>query len=225
MGINYGRQHIDDDDIHAVVNVLKSDFLTQGPSIQKFEKEFAKQFDAKFAIAVNNGTAALHLAMLALDLKPGEKIVTTPMTFAATANAAIYCGADVVFCDIDPETLLISHQKLKETLLNDPTIKGITVVSYRGLPNDMERLREIADQFDCWLIEDGCHSPGAQFKNSQDEWVKSGSGKYADATTFSFHPVKHIACGEGGMITTSREELLKKFKNSAPMASLKKKLT
>lgn len=213
--IPYGRHNITDEDIQAVINVLKSDFLTQGPSIKQFEDAFAKYVGAKFAIAVSNGTAALHLNAIALNIMPGDKVITTPITFVASANCVRYCGGEVVFADIDPETYLLDINKVREILENDinKEIKGIIPVNFAGRVVDMEAYRALADEFNCWIIEDACHSPGGYFINMTNEKIMSGSGAYADLSIFSFHPVKHIAAGEGGMITTNDESLYKKILN------------
>lgn len=213
--IPYGRHDITDEDIQAVISVLKSDFLTQGPSIKQFEDAFAKFVGSKFAIAVSNGTAALHLNAIALNIKPGDKVITTPITFVASANCVRYCGGEVVFADIDPETYLLDINKVREILENDiyKEIKGIIPVNFAGRVVDMEAYRALADEFNCWIIEDACHSPGGYFNNTANERIMSGSGTYADLSIFSFHPVKHIAAGEGGMITTNDESLYKKILN------------
>jgi UDP-4-amino-4,6-dideoxy-N-acetyl-beta-L-altrosamine transaminase len=213
--IPYGMQNITQEDIDAVIEVLKSDFLTQGPNIKMFEDAFAAYVSAKYAIAVSNGTAALHLTAMALDVKPGDKVITTPITFVASANCVRYCGGEVVFADIDPETYLLDINKVRELLEADTKkeIKGIIPVNFAGRVVDMEAFRILADDHDCWIIEDACHSPGGYFTNSTGEKVMSGSGQYADLAIFSFHPVKHIAAGEGGMITTNDEVLYKKLLN------------
>lgn len=213
--IPYGKQHITEEDIKAVVDVLTSDWLTQGPNIKRFEDAFAEYVGAKYAVAVSNGTAALHLNTLALGVKPGDKVITTPITFAATANCVRYCGGEVVFADIDPDTYLLDPNKVRELLEKDTRkeIKGIIPVDFAGRAVDLEAFRALADEFGCWIIEDACHAPGGYFINSKGEQVKCGSGQYADLAIFSFHPVKHIAAGEGGMITTNNEELYKKVLN------------
>lgn len=213
--IPYGRHDISQKDIDAVVEVLKSDFLTQGPNIQLFEKKFADYVGSKYAVAVSNATAALHIATLSLEIKPGDKIITTPITFIASANCIRYSGAEVVFVDIDPETYLIDLNKLKNLLDKHPigTFKGVIAVDFAGRSINLELLNEIAQDFKLWVIEDACHAPGAFFINSKNEKIKCGSGHYTDLSVFSFHPVKHIACGEGGMITTNNEELFKKLVN------------
>lgn len=211
--IPYGRQAITDKDIEAVVSVLKSDFLTQGPQIKQFEENFAKYVGAKYAVAVANGTAALHLSVMALGVEKGNKVITTPITFAASANCVRYTGGEVVFADIDPETYLLDINEVEKLLKASPkgTYKGIIPVNFAGRVLDMERLRSIADKYDCWIIEDAAHSPGGYFLDKEGEKQLSGNGKFADLSIFSFHPVKHIACGEGGMITTNNEQLYKKL--------------
>jgi UDP-4-amino-4,6-dideoxy-N-acetyl-beta-L-altrosamine transaminase len=213
--IPYGRQNITDEDIEAVVNVLKSDFLTQGPNIKLFEDAFAKYVGAKYAIAVSNGTAALHLCTLALNVKPGNKVITTPITFVASANCVRYCGGEVIFADIDSETYLLDINKVRKLLENDvkKEIIGIIPVNFAGRVVDLEAFKDLADEFGCWIIEDACHSPGGYSYSQSNEKILSGSGKCSDLSIFSFHPVKHIAAGEGGMITTNDELLYKKILN------------
>jgi UDP-4-amino-4,6-dideoxy-N-acetyl-beta-L-altrosamine transaminase len=211
--IPYGKQDITEADIAAVVESLKSDFLTQGPKINEFEEAFAQYVGAKYAVAVANGTAALHLCALALDVKEGDQVITTPITFAASANCVRYCGGEVVFADIDPENYLIDLAKVRELLEASPkgTFHGIIPVDFGGKAVDLEALRELADEYDLWIIEDACHAPGGYFKNSHGVKNLCGNGKYAELSIFSFHPVKHIASGEGGMITTNDEQLYKKL--------------
>lgn len=208
--IPYGRQHINQDDIDAVVDVLKSNNLTQGPSIRKFEQEFSNYVGSKFAVAVSSGTAALHLCAISLNLKPGDKVITTPLTFSASANCVKYCGGEVHFVDIDSETYLIDLNKLEKLLKENPigTFKGIIPVNFAGLVNDFEKIDFLAKKYKLWIIEDACHSPGGYFNK-----IKSGDGKFKDLSIFSFHPVKHIAAGEGGMITTNDESLYKRLLN------------
>ncbi len=211
--IPYGRQNITQQDIDAVVEVLKSDFLTQGPKVKEFEEKFAQYVWAKYAVAVTNGTAALHLCNLAIGTKPGDKVITTPITFAASANSVLYCGGEVDFVDIDPDSYLLDLNKLEEKLEKAPegTYKGIIPVDLAGYPVDVERLREIADKYGLWIIEDACHAPGGYFVDSKNNKQSCGNGVYSDLQIFSFHPVKHIATGEGGMITTNSEKLYKKL--------------
>lgn len=211
--IPYGRQNITDEDIKAVTETLKSDYLTQGPKIKEFEEKFAKYVGAKYAVAVNNATSALHLAATALGVKPGDKVIVTPMTFAASANCIRYCGGDVKFCDIDPETYLMDIKKLRNILEASPkgTYKGVVIVDFAGYPHNLEEFRKLCDEYCMWIIEDACHAPGAWFTDSEGRKQKSGNGKFADISIFSFHPVKHIATGEGGMATTDNPELYKKL--------------
>jgi UDP-4-amino-4,6-dideoxy-N-acetyl-beta-L-altrosamine transaminase len=211
--IPYGRQQINDEDIKAVVDTLQGEYLTQGPKIAEFEEAFASYIGCRFAVAVSNGTAALHLASLAMDVKPGDKVITTPITFAASANCVRYCGGEVVFVDIDPETYLIDLNKLKILLGASPkgTYQGIIPVDFAGRPVNMEEIKELAEEFGLWIIEDACHAPGGFFIDSKEEKQNCGNGAYANLAIFSFHPVKHIACGEGGMITTNDEKLYKKL--------------
>ncbi len=211
--IPYGRQSINEDDIKAVVETLKSDYLTQGPKIKEFEEKFAEYVGAKYAVAVNNATSALHLAATVLGVGPGKKVIVTPMTFAASANCVRYCGGEVTFCDIDPETYLMDLDKLREILKSSPkgTYSGVIVVDFAGYPHNLEEFRAVCDEYGLWLIEDACHAPGAWFTDANGNRQKSGNGQFADISIFSFHPVKHIATGEGGMATTNDPELYRKL--------------
>lgn len=213
QSIPYGKQDIDEEDIAAVVEALKSDFLTQGPKIKEFEEKFAYYVGAKYAVAVANGTAALHLCAMALNVKTGDKVITTPITFAASANCVRYCGGEVVFADIDPDTYLLDINKVKDLLEAAPkeTYKGIIPVDFAGKSVDLGAFKALADQYKLWLIEDACHAPGGHFTDSENRKNFCGNGAYADLAIFSFHPVKHIAAGEGGMITTNNEALYKKL--------------
>lgn len=206
MKIPYGKQLIEEDDIAAVVATLRSDFLTQGPKVLEFEQAFAHYVGAKYAIAVTNGTAALHLCAMAMGLKAGQKVLTTPITFVATANCVLYCGGEVEFVDIDEKNFCLDLNLLEKKLASAPkgTYSGIIPVDFAGYPVNMEKLLEIAKKYNLWVIEDGCHAVGAAFKNSRGAFKKVGANSHA--TVFSFHPVKHIACGEGGMITTNDEK-------------------
>jgi UDP-4-amino-4,6-dideoxy-N-acetyl-beta-L-altrosamine transaminase len=234
--IPYGRQNITEEDIKAVATALKGDFLTQGPTILEFENVFAAYIGSKYAVAVSNGTAALHLSALALGVQNGDKVITTPLTFAASANCIRYCGGEVVFSDIDPETYLLDIDKVETLLKAAPigTYKGIVPVDFAGRAVDLEAFRQLADQYGLWILEDSCHSPGGFFTDKAGKNQNCGNGNFADLAIFSFHPVKHIATGEGGMITTNDEKLYKKllelrthgitrdisvFKNSVEFAS------
>ena len=211
--IPYGRQNITQKDIDAVVEALQSDYLTQGPRILAFEEEFAKYVGSKYAVAVSNGTAALHLNALALGVVAGHKVITTPLTFAASANCVRYCGGEVVFADIDPSTYLLDINAVKALLESAPkgTYKGIIPVDFAGRAVDLEAFRELADEYDLWIIQDSCHSPGGFFIDQHGNQQNCGNGNFADLSIFSFHPVKHIACGEGGMITTNSKDLYTKL--------------
>lgn len=211
--IPYGRQNITEEDIQAVVEVLKSDYLTQGPQIVAFESAFASYVGSKYAVAVANGTAALHLCTLALGVGKGDKVITTPITFAASANCVRYCGGEVVFSDIDPETYLLDIEKVRALLKasRKGTYKGIIPVDFAGRANDLEAFRQLADEHGLWIIEDACHAPGGYFVDSKGIKQNCGNGSFADLTIFSFHPVKHIAAGEGGMITTNDKVLYEKL--------------
>ena len=211
--IPYGRQDIQKSDIEAVIETLTSDFLTQGPKVIEFELAFAKYVGSKYAIAVSNGTAALHLNAIALGIKKGDKVITTPITFAASANCIRYCEGEVVFSDIDPKTYLLDFDKVKLLLESSPkgTYKGIICVDFAGRAVDLESFKKLADEYGLWIIQDSCHSPGGFFRDSKDLLQKCGNGNFADLAIFSFHPVKHIATGEGGMITTNDKNLYDKL--------------
>jgi UDP-4-amino-4,6-dideoxy-N-acetyl-beta-L-altrosamine transaminase len=209
--IPYGRQHITDQDIEAVVESLKSDYLTQGPRIAEFEKLFAQYTGARYAVAVSNGTTALHLGALALGLSAGDKVITTPITFAASANCIRYCGGNVLFADIDADSFCIDVQHIEDILKKTKGVKGIIPVDFAGYPVNTEHIRSLADRYGCWIMEDACHAPGAWFTSSNGSKHRCGSGIFSDTTVFSFHPVKHIATGEGGMITTNSKETYDKL--------------
>lgn len=207
--IPYGRQHITDDDIAAVTRALTAPFLTQGPTIGQFEEAFAQYIGSRYAVAVANGTAALHLCAMALGVKEDTKVITTPITFSASANCIRYCGGEVHFADIDPETLVLDPKAVRALIEKHPkgTFAGIVPVDFAGYPANLTAFRELADEFGLWLLEDACHAPGASFVNESGQTHRAGDGSLADLAIFSFHPVKHIACGEGGMITTNDEKL------------------
>lgn len=211
--IPYGKQTITQSDVDAVVEALRSDFLTQGPRIKAFEDAFAEYVGAKYAVALANGTAALHLNAMVLGVKPGDKVITTPITFAASANCVRYCGGEVVFADIDPETYLLDIREVKKLLEASPrgTYQGIIPVDLAGRAVNLEEFRNLADEYGLWIIQDSCHSPGGYFVDSDGKQQSCGNGKFADLAIFSFHPVKHIAAGEGGMITTDDAELYRKL--------------
>jgi perosamine synthetase len=201
--IPYGRQTVDEDDINAVVDVLRSDWLTTGPKVTEFEKTFADFVGAKFAVAVSSGTAALHASMFALDIGQGDEVIVPSMTFAATANCVVFQGGTPVFADVDPDTLLIDPIMI-EGKVTDRT-KAVLAVDFAGQPCDYDALRKICDRRSLALVADGCHALGAEYKGRK-------VGSLVDMTVFSFHPVKHITTGEGGMITTDHSELDKRFR-------------
>ena len=211
--IPYGRQNVTEEDIRAVVETLKSDYLTQGPKIQEFEEAFAAYIGCRHAVAVSSGTAALHLCSLVLGVQKGHKVITTPITFAATANCVEYCGGEVVFADIDPATYLLDINQVEKLLRSSPkgTYQGLIPVDFSGYPVNLEAFSALANEFGLWVIEDACHAPGASFTDSKGERRKSGAGNFSDVAIFSFHPVKHIAAGEGGMITTNDTGLYEKL--------------
>jgi len=205
--IPYGRPTMNEDDVQAVVEVLRSEWLTTGPKVQEFEEALAEYVGAKYAVSFSNGTAALHAAVGSLSYPPGSEIITTPMTFAATSNSILYSNYVPVFADIDEDTLLIDPQSVEERV-TDKT-RAILVVDYAGHPCNYGTLTEIANRHQLTLIADACHSLGAKYNG-----VKVGT--LADMTTYSFHPVKLITTGEGGMVTTDNEdtaEYLKTFRN------------
>lgn len=210
--IPYGHQHITDEDVKVVIEALKSDYMTQGPLIGQFEKNFAEYIGSKYACVVSNGTAALHLCAMTLGIKPGDKVITTPITFVASANGFRYLGAEIVFCDIDPKNYCLDLDKLEALLKASPkgTYKAVVPVDFAGYPIDEERLRKLADDYGFAIVVDACHAPGGSFIDSKGEKQMVGNCKYADLTCFSFHPVKHIATGEGGAVTTNNKELYDK---------------
>jgi len=205
--IPYGKHHIDEEDIQAVVDVLRSGVLTQGPAVEAFEQAVATYVGAKYAIAVSSGTAALHLAALAAGVGPGTSLITSPITFVASANAALYVGGRVVFADIDPDTVNMSPDALKEALEANPDVRAVVPVHFAGLPCDMPAIKSLADQAGAVVIEDAAHALGAQYPDGR--YV--GSCAHSLMTIFSFHPVKAIAAGEGGMITTNDESIYRRL--------------
>jgi UDP-4-amino-4,6-dideoxy-N-acetyl-beta-L-altrosamine transaminase len=211
--IPYGRHFISEEDLKAVKSALLSDFITQGQHSEEFEKAFAEYTGAKYAVAVSNGTAALHIAAKAAGIKAGDKVITTPLTFVASANCVKFCGGDIYFSDIDRRTYLLDPVKLEALLRSKPagTFKGIIPVDFAGYPLNMEKFRKLADKYGLWIIEDACHAPGAWYVDSNGTKQKTGNCAYADMAVFSFHPVKHITTGEGGMITTNDDNLYKKL--------------
>jgi len=211
--LHYGRQEITKEDIESVSSVLKSDYITQGPVSKTFEKDFAEYIGSKYAVAVSNGTAALHLSAMALDVSKGDKVITSPLTFVASANCVLYCGGEISFVDIDPKSLCIDLNRVEDVLKKDSSnaIKGIIPVDFAGYPVNTEDLRSIADKYGLWILEDACHAPGARFTDSKGKQQQSGNGEFSDLSIFSFHPVKHITTGEGGMITSNNLEKIEKI--------------
>ncbi len=206
MKVPYGKQEILDEDIEAVVRVLKSDFLTQGPAVVAFEEAFARQVGSRYAVSFNNATAALHTSFRILNRDLKKKVLVTPITFAASSNCVLFESGKVEFVDINPVTYNIDLNLLEEKLKRNPAdYQGMIVVDFAGLPLEMESFRTLASQYNLWIIEDACHAIGGSFVNSEKEVTKVGSCLYSDLTIFSFHPVKHIATGEGGMVTTNSE--------------------
>ena len=203
----YGRQSIGDDDIQAVVDVLRSNWLTTGPKVREFEEAFAARVGARYAVSFSSGTAALHGAAFAAGIKPGDEAITTPLTFAATANCVLYQGATPVFADVSADTLNLDPEKIAARIT--PRTRAILPVDYAGHPADLDSILELAARDGLVVIEDACHALGAEYRGRS-------TGSIADMTVFSFHPVKHVATGEGGMVTTGRAdcaEALRRFRN------------
>jgi len=194
----YGHQWIDEDDIEEVVKVLRSDWITTGPKIEEFENALCKYVGCKYAVVVNSGTSALDIAVQSLGLTKGSEVITTPFTFVATPNAILYNGLKPVFADICPDTFNIDPKEIWKKITKNT--QAIIYMDYAGQPCDIKEMREFADDYDLHLIEDACHAIGAEYEGKK-------VGNFADLTTFSFHPVKHITTGEGGAVVTDNEEL------------------
>jgi UDP-4-amino-4,6-dideoxy-N-acetyl-beta-L-altrosamine transaminase len=206
--IPYGHQNIDEEDIKAVVEVLKSDFLTTGPKVTEFEQKISEYIGCKYAVAVSSGTAALHAACFAAGIKERDEVITTPMTFAATSNCILYMGGKPVFVDIDKDTYNIDTSKI-EKKITDKT-KAIIAVDFTGQPAELFKIKKLAEKYNLFFIEDAAHSLGAEIKDEHGSWHRVGSE--AHMTTFSFHPVKHITTAEGGMICTDDYDLYNRLK-------------
>ncbi|MGK9476882.1 UDP-4-amino-4,6-dideoxy-N-acetyl-beta-L-altrosamine transaminase [Melioribacter sp. OK-6-Me] len=208
---SYGKQNISKDDIECVVKVLQSDWLTQGPTIDEFEKALTDKFGAIYAAACSNGTAGLHLIALGLGWSKGDVVITTPITFLASANCAIYAGADVDFADIDPLYYTIDPNKLEDKIKSyrkkNINVKAVVAVDYAGQPSNWEALKSLKDKYEFQLVNDFCHAPGAEYKKDYTYAVK-----YADAVNLSFHPVKHITTGEGGAVLSNDSSFIKRVK-------------
>lgn len=200
--IPYGRQKVDEEDIQAVIEVLNSDYLTTGPAVERFEKDVAEYVDAKYAVAFSNGTAALHGACFAAGISTGDEVITTPMTFAASANCVLYQGGTPVFADINAKTYNIDPNNIRRKISSKT--KAIIPVDFTGQPVDLDKIMKIAKENELVVIEDAAHAIGATYKNKK-------IGSIADMTMFSFHPVKHITTGEGGVITTNSKEYYNKL--------------
>ncbi len=200
----YGKHHITKEDIKAVRKALQADLITQGPRSRKFEESLAEKVNARYAVTFSSGTAALHAAYFALDVEEGGEFITSPMTFAATANAGLYLGLKPVFCDIDPETGNMDPGSL-EALINERT-RFLAPVHYAGHPADLASISRIAQKYRLHMVEDACHAPGAKYKKQM-----IGSGAFSNMCMFSFHPVKHIAAGEGGAVLTDEEKYYKRL--------------
>jgi len=201
--IPYGRQSISDDDINEVIKVMRSDWLTQGPKIAEFEEALASYVGVKYAVVYSNGTAALHAAYFSIGIGTGDTVISSPITFAATTNAALYCGASVKFCDIEQETANIDTNQLNEML--GPSVKLIAPVDFAGQPVDIDNIVLACKEYGVSIVQDSCHSLGAEYKGKK-------IGGFADATVFSFHPVKNITTGEGGAVVTNSKELYKRLR-------------
>ncbi len=205
--IPYGKHHIDEVDIQAVVDTLRSGIITQGPVIEMFEQAIAAYVGSKYAVAVSSGTAALHLAAIVAGVEPGKTLITSPITFVASANAGLYAGGSVAFADIDPNTVNISPASLKFALEKNPNTKAVIPVHFAGLSCDMAAIKDLADKAGAHVIEDAAHALGSTYPDGQ----KVGCCAHSSMTIFSFHPVKTIAAGEGGMITTNNEKIYRKL--------------
>jgi len=205
--IPYGKHYIDEEDIAAVVDVLRQGTLTQGGLVDEFEDSFSSNVGAKYAIAVSSGTAALHLACMAAKVKPDENVITSANTFVSSANCAAFVGASPQFTDIDPVSLNMSPDDLANRCQTLGEVKVVIPVHFGGVPCDMPAIQAIAERYDAWVIEDACHALGGTYASGE----KIGSCRYSDMTVFSFHPVKAIAAGEGGMITTNDAALYERL--------------
>jgi len=202
--IPYGRQSLDEADINSVIKALRSDWITQGPKIQEFEKDICRYTGAKYAVVVSSGTAALHIAGLAAGIGEGDEAITSPITFVASANSILYCGGKPVFADIQEDTINIDPCEVEKRITKKT--RAIIPVDFAGHPVEAKQIKEIANKYNLFIIEDASHALGAEYRSN-----KVGSCKFSDMTVFSFHPVKHITTGEGGAITTNRRNLYEKL--------------
>lgn len=211
--IPYGRHFLDSQDIQEVVNVLKTGFISQGPRIGELEKVLCRYTGARFAVAVSSGTAALHIASIAAGIGEGDRVITSALTFVASGNCVLYCGARPVFADIDYQTQNISPENIEDCILRSKEkrrIKTIIPVHFSGLPCDMERIHKLAGKYGLTVIEDAAHALGARYR-VKSSWVRVGSCRHSDMSIFSFHPVKSITTGEGGAVLTNRKDLYEKL--------------
>ncbi len=209
----YGHQTIEEEDLRAVLDVLRSDWLTQGPAVERFEQDLTGLCGARHAIVVSSGTAALHLAALAAGVGPGDVVVTSPNTFVATANSVRYAGGEPRFADIDPATLNLEPEALSRVVASlEGRVRGVIPVHFAGLPADMERISALARRHGLFVIEDASHALGASFRDREGRWHRVGSCSHSDMATLSFHPVKHVTTGEGGAILTSRDDLAERIR-------------
>lgn len=205
--IPYGKHCLDEDDINAVTKVLREGNLTQGPLVERFEMAVADYVGAKYAVAVSSGTTALHLATIVADVKPDNSVITSPITFVASANAALYVGAQPVFTDIEASTVNMSADLLQDTLIKNPNARAVIPVHFAGLPCDMQKIETVTENNNVILIEDAAHALGAKYPDGK----RVGCCSHSTMTIFSFHPVKAIAAGEGGMITTNDESIYRRL--------------
>ncbi len=208
----YGRQTIEEEDLRAVEEVLRSAWLTQGPQVVELEKALAERCGARHAVAVSSGTAALHLAALAVGIRPGDVVFTTPNTFVATANCVLYAGGEPRFADINPDTLNLDPRDLEEKLEGQRSARGVIAVHFAGLPADLEAISALARRRGLFVIEDASHALGASWRDATGVWRAIGSCSHSDLATFSFHPVKHMTTGEGGAILTNRDDLAERLR-------------
>ena len=206
--IPYGHQWINEDDIKEVVKVLKSDWITQGSKVKEFENALCKYTGAKYAVAVSSGTAALHIACLAAGIKPGDEVITSPITFVASANCILYCGGSPVFADVQKDTANIDPEEIKKKINN--RTNAIIPVHFAGHPCDLEQIYRIAKKHNLNVIEDACHALGGEYK-ANGKWLRIGSCKHSDMAIFSFHPVKSITTGEGGTVLTNNKKYYEKL--------------
>lgn len=205
----YGRQSVDAADIREVVRVLKSAWLTQGPNVDEFEQALCRQTGARYCVAVSSGTAALHLACLAAGIQKGDEVITSPISFVATANCILYCGGRPVFADVEPETINVHPEAVAKKITKKT--KAIIPVHFAGTPVDMAQIQRLSKKHKCVVIEDACHALGAEYRHN-GRWVKVGACRHSDMAVFSFHPVKSITTAEGGAIMTSRRDLYEKLR-------------